>query len=102
MAGHSRGPITGAQLRAARALLGVSAPELAKDMKIGLRTIRRAEEQPDAVQITATNDQIIQHLEKRGIRFIDPNGGGPGVRMAENSPPKKSRKSSSAMAKPTR
>jgi hypothetical protein len=76
-----RRPVTGAQLRAARALKGLSAPKLAKLMKIGLRTIRRAEQEAGPVQITETNELIIQQLERMGIEFIDPNGGGAGVRL---------------------
>jgi len=78
--------LTGSQLRAARALLGVTAAELADETLIEVKTIRRAEarnHQP--VLMTAANTRrIVDALETRGVQFIPANGGGPGVRLATN------------------
>lgn len=77
--------MTGGQLRAARALLDWSAERLAEVSKIGITTIRRAEGEAGIVRMTAANtDTIRRALEAAGIEFIDPNGGGPGVRLREN------------------
>ena len=75
-------PITGAQLRAARALLRWSAEELATRTKLGVATIRRAEAHDAPLTTTAANSNAIRAaLETAGIEFIPENGGGPGVRL---------------------
>lgn len=74
--------ITGAQIRAARALLGWSAEDLAKGASIGVATIRRAESADGAPSMTAANNLAIRRsLEGAGVEFIPENGGGAGVRM---------------------
>jgi transcriptional regulator with XRE-family HTH domain len=74
--------LTGAQLRAARALLNLHAEELARDTKVSLRTIRRAEGVDGIVPITAANaERLMEVLEKRGVKFLPMNGDGPGVRL---------------------
>lgn len=74
--------ITGAQIRAARALLRWSAEELATRSKLGVATIRRAEAQDGAVSMTHANaDAIKNAFETAGVQFIPENGGGPGVRL---------------------
>jgi hypothetical protein len=73
--------ITGAQVRAARALIRWSADDLARESKLGIATVRRAEAE-DLVSITAANAEAIKHaLERAGIVFVPENGGGPGVRL---------------------
>jgi transcriptional regulator with XRE-family HTH domain len=71
---HLRQPeleITGAQLRAARGLLNLSAEALARETKVSLRTIRRAEQDDGEVQITAGNAARIKSvLETHGVIFF--------------------------------
>jgi len=67
---------------AARALLRWRAEDLAKASAVGVATIRRAELAERQTSMTAANDLAIRRaLEDAGIEFIDPNGGGPGVRL---------------------
>lgn len=74
--------ITGAQLRAARALLRWSAEELAERTKVGVATLRRAENIDGPVGMTAANQSVVRAaLEAAGVEFIPANGGGPGVRL---------------------
>jgi len=74
--------ITGAQIRAARALLRWSAERLAKEAKLGVATVRRADLADDVTPtMTAANLEAVQRaLEAAGIQFIPENGGGGGVR----------------------
>ena len=82
------GPLSSAQIRAARALLRWSAQDLARESALGVNTIRRAEVAEDAIALTAANDLAIRRtLEGAGIEFIDENGGCPGVRLKKR--PKK-------------
>ena len=74
--------LTGAQLRAARALLGVSASDLAATTKLGIATIRRAEAYSGRVSMTPANaERLVRALEEAGVEFIPQNGGGGGVRL---------------------
>ena len=75
-------PLTGAQIRAARALIRWSAEDLARSSAVGLTTIRRAELTEAHTSLTTANDLAIRRaLETAGIEFIAENGGGPGVRL---------------------
>ena len=75
-------PLSGAQIRAARALLKWSAVDLARNSSVGVNTIRRAEVAEERTSLTAANDLAIRRaLESAGVEFIDENGGGPGVRL---------------------
>ena len=74
--------LSGAQIRAARALVKWSAAQLAKASVLGANTIRRAEVADGETALTAANDQAIRRaLEAAGVEFIDENGGGAGVRL---------------------
>ena len=74
--------LTGAQLRAARALLRWSAEELAEYSRLGVATIRRAELKDGPVTSTAANVRaILNTLENAGLELIPENGGGAGVRF---------------------
>lgn len=74
--------ITGAQVRAARALLRWSAEDLAVKSRVGVATIRRAEASDALLTTTAANAHAIQRaLEAAGIALVEENGGGIGVRM---------------------
>ncbi|WP_342588496.1 transcriptional regulator [Pleomorphomonas carboxyditropha] len=74
--------ITGAQLRAGRALIRWSANDLAKAANVGVATIRRAEATDGAVTMVPNNLVAIRAaLEAAGVIFVDANGEGPGVRL---------------------
>jgi transcriptional regulator with XRE-family HTH domain len=69
-----------AQCRAARALLDITQPDLAKLAGLGLSTVVDFEKGRRQVSIEVV--EMIQHaLRRAGIEFIDENGGGPGVRL---------------------
>lgn len=74
--------ITGAQIRAARALLRWTAEYLAESASVGISTIRRAEADNGLPAITSANLKLIKMtLEAAGIEFIPTNGAGVGVRF---------------------
>jgi transcriptional regulator with XRE-family HTH domain len=74
--------VTGAQIRAARALVRWTAEDLATAASVGISTIRRAESEDGQPTITAANLRLIRFaLESAGIEFIAENGGGAGVRF---------------------
>ena len=80
--------MTPGQCRAARALLGITQPELAQESGLGLSTIvdfekmRRhvSDESIEAIRIA---------LKYAGVEFIGENGGGPGVRLRKRQRPKR-------------
>ena len=78
--------ITGSQIRAARAIIKITAQELAEKAQVGLMTVRRAESFDDTIPtINKPNLTAIQSaLETAGIIFIAENGEGPGVRLRKN------------------
>lgn len=72
--------ITGAQCRAARALIGISQDDLAEMSGVSRRTIANfetAEREP----IAATLSALTNSLKTGGVEFIPENGGGAGVRL---------------------
>lgn len=76
--------ITGSQCRAARALVEISRPKLARRAGVAEATIERFEHRvalPGADEIEA----IEGALEDLGAIFIAENGGGIGVRLKFNS-----------------
>jgi phosphomannomutase len=79
--------LTGAQLRAARGLLALSANVLAEESKVSLRTIRRAEQDHGPVSMTKANAAlIIEALEERGA-VLDFSGSG-GVSLRTKPKPR--------------
>ncbi|QPI28338.1 helix-turn-helix domain-containing protein [Sinorhizobium meliloti] len=79
---HDANEITGAQIRAARALIRWSAKELAKAAGVGVATVSRAEVEDGTTSLTSANLKAIRlALETAGIQFIPENGGGVGVRL---------------------
>ena len=61
-----------AQIRAARALLGMRQDQLAKAAKIGLATLQRIEQTDGLVQANFSTVMKIQSaLERAGIEFTD-------------------------------
>ena len=76
--------ISARQIRAARALLGISQPELAERAGVGVATIRRIEAAEDRITGNArTLDRIQTALEDAGIQFVNAGDGlgGEGVRL---------------------
>lgn len=77
--------ITGAQIRAARALIGWSAMQLADKSGVSYSTIQRAELIDGISSMRATNLFALQRtLEDSGVIFIgagDNRPGGDGVRL---------------------
>lgn len=74
--------ITAAQIRAGRALLKISAAELAAQANVGVATVRRAENEVDGTVTSAVVVRALRAaLESAGVEFIAENGGGAGVRL---------------------
>lgn len=79
--------ITGRQISAARALLGVQQSELAKAANISVPTLRRMEASEGPAQGMANNVRAVRHvLESEGIEFIIDGNGGVGVRQVRRQP----------------
>ena len=80
------GPLTSAQIRAARALVRWRAQDLAQEISVGVATIRRAELTDAETSLTAANELAVRRaLEAAGVEFIDENGGGAGVRLRKSA-----------------
>jgi len=75
-----RHSITPGQCRAARALLDITQPELAEAAGLGLSTIVDFEKSRRDVSRAAVH-ALQKALERAGVRFIEKDGGGPGVRL---------------------
>lgn len=74
--------MTSEQIRAARALLRWGQDDLAKASRVSVPTIKRLEGKPGGVSANAVTIEALRGaLESSGVEFIDPNGGGPGVRL---------------------
>ena len=75
--------ITGAQVRAAKALIGWSGNDLAKRAGVGLSTIRRIEGCDGLLEAASikTLQAIQKALELGGVEFIGSPEEGPGVRL---------------------
>ena len=69
------------QLRAARALTGLSQPDVAAAAGISIPTLKRAEADGPIKVSSDAVAAIVKALEKAGVEFIPENGGGAGVRM---------------------
>ena len=67
----------------ARAALGWSTQDLAREAGVGVNTVNRFEAGQDARMSTVEKMQVT--LANAGVLFIAPNGGGPGVRLKEPS-----------------
>jgi len=72
--------LSSAQCRAARGLVGLTQPALAKSAGLGLSTIVDFERSRRFVSGEAVKS-IRAALERAGVEFISENGGGPGVRL---------------------
>ncbi|TXN40651.1 helix-turn-helix transcriptional regulator [Methylobacterium sp. WL30] len=76
--------ISGAQCRAARALLDWTREDLARESKVSRATIADYETGKRPAR-ERTTDDLRQALEAGGIEFTPENGGGAGVRFRERS-----------------
>lgn len=86
------GMITAAQMRAARALLGIDQKQLAELADVSLPTIQRMEASDGTVRgIIDTLTKVVEALNRAGIELIAEGqrseGGGRGVRLRETSRP---------------
>ena len=71
-----------AQIRAARALLGISAAELAKRADVNWKTVQRFETSDGVPPNRAgTLDRVVETLEAAGIEFVGDPVTSPGVRL---------------------
>jgi len=78
--------LTGAQLRAARALLGIDQKTLADQAGVSLPTVQRMESSPGTVRgVIDTLTKIIEALDRAGVELIgegvQSSGRGRGVRL---------------------
>jgi len=72
--------MTAAQMKAARALLGMTQAQIASASGVSLPTVKRIEAGADAK--ASTMNALRAALEAAGVQFIVENGGGAGVRLA--------------------
>jgi predicted transcriptional regulator len=84
--------ISAAQLRAARALLGIDQKKLAEISGVSLPTIQRMEASDGDVRgVVASLTKVIGALQMSGVELISEHarsdGGGRGVRMRQPSSP---------------
>jgi transcriptional regulator with XRE-family HTH domain len=84
--------MTAAQMRAARALLGIDQRQLAELSGVSLPTIQRMEASEGNVRgVVDTLTKVVEALDRAGIALIGDNapshGGGRGVRLKEPRPP---------------
>lgn len=78
--------ITGAQLRAARALLGWSAREAAERSGVALTTVQRLEQSDGPASGRAqTHFSLQKAFESAGVEFIGTPDDGPGVRLVKKT-----------------
>jgi predicted transcriptional regulator len=78
--------LTGAQLRAARALLGIDQKTLAEQAGVSLPTVQRMEASPGIVRgVVDSLTKIVEALDRAGVELIGEHalsgGGGRGVRL---------------------
>jgi len=71
---------TPAQIRAARALLGLKQSDVAASAEVSLATLNNIERGVTDPR-TSTLSAIRRALEAAGVEFIPENGGGAGVRL---------------------
>ena len=77
--------ISGAQMRAARALVGMTQEGLAKAAELSAQTIKRMESLGTGKSSADNVGAVQRALEAAGVQFIPENGGGAGVRLARPS-----------------
>lgn len=80
--------ISGSQMKAARALLGIDQRELARLAGLSLPTIQRMEASPGIVRAVVDSlDKVVNALNQAGVELVAPGGrsegAGRGVRLLE-------------------
>ena len=80
--------MTAAQMRAARALLGIDQRQLAEFASVSLPTIQRMEASDGNVRgVVDTLVKVVEALDRAGVELIGDNavsgGGGRGVRLKQ-------------------
>lgn len=79
--------LTGAQFRAARALLNISVAELAERTGLAINTIRKAEGTNATPKISESSRALLTlEFERSGIKFVQADEFGPGVRFSSKEP----------------
>ncbi|MCJ2023964.1 helix-turn-helix domain-containing protein [Methylobacterium sp. J-067] len=73
------------QCRMARAALGWTTQDLAREAIVGVNTINRFEAGQDAR--VSSVEKMRSALEAAGLEFIPENGGGAGIRFRERKTP---------------
>jgi predicted transcriptional regulator len=72
------------QIKAARALVGWSQEDLARNSGVSVPTVKRLEASDGDVGGRAeTGQALVDALREAGVEFITENGGGAGVRIAK-------------------
>jgi transcriptional regulator with XRE-family HTH domain len=84
---HDVKMVTPAQLRAGRALIGLSQAELAGRACLAISAVTRAEADGESGASEAAKAAIRVALENHGVLFIDAGDEGPGVRLRRSGPP---------------
>ncbi|HET8725886.1 MAG TPA: helix-turn-helix transcriptional regulator [Alphaproteobacteria bacterium] len=84
--------MTSAQMRAARALLGIDQRQLAELSGVSLPTIQRMEASEGNVRgVVDTLTKVVEAFQRAGVELIGENaastGGGRGVRLKQPKPP---------------
>ena len=74
--------IDGPQIKAARALVGLTQDDIAQATGLSVQTIKRMETAGTRRSTVASVLAVQQALEAAGVVFIPENGGGAGVRLA--------------------
>jgi transcriptional regulator with XRE-family HTH domain len=73
---------SGRQIAAARALVGMTQPDLSMRANISVPTLKRMEASEGPAVGMANNVAAIRSaLESAGVIFVEENGEGPGVRL---------------------
>lgn len=70
-----------AQMRAARAALGLSVKAMASEATLGVSTVRRAEDDGLAVLTPANAQRLLDTYARLGVRFLVEDADGPGLRF---------------------
>ena len=76
--------ISSDQARGARAILGLSQPDVAKAAGVSTMTVKRAEGSGLPPASADAMAKIERALEKAGVIFVEENGEGAGVRLKKN------------------
>lgn len=78
--------ITAAQIKAARALVGLTQDDIAKATELSVQTIKRMESVGTERSTAGNVDSVKKALQAAGVIFLEDGeatSGGPGVRLAK-------------------